>query len=70
MTLLHYVILGSHMELVKYLTKKEMNFGAKTKAWKIPLDLAINEEICSFMKEFEKLTKNGDSEKKIKMIQF
>ena len=60
MTSLHYAVQGSHMELVKYLAKKGANLGAKTKAGKTPLDLATNEEIRSFLEEYEKSAKNGE----------
>jgi len=59
MTSLHYAVQGSHLELVKYLAKKGANLGAQTKAGKTPLDLASNEEIRSFLEEFEKSAKNG-----------
>ncbi|RDX63549.1 hypothetical protein CR513_58009 [Mucuna pruriens] len=66
MTSLHYAAQGSHLELVKYLTKKGANLGAKTKAGKTPLDLATNEEIRSFLEEFEMSAKNGELGKKDK----
>ncbi|KAL5181077.1 putative ankyrin repeat protein [Glycine soja] len=66
MTSLHYAVQGSHMELVKYLAKKGANLGAKTKAGKTPLDLATNEEIRSFLEEYEKSAKNGELGKKDK----
>ncbi|KAL9328427.1 hypothetical protein ACSQ67_003430 [Phaseolus vulgaris] len=64
MTSLHYAVQGSHLELVKYLAKKGANLGAQTKAGKTPLDLASNEEIRSFLEEFEKSAKNGELGKK------
>ncbi|TKY70130.1 26S proteasome non-ATPase regulatory subunit 10 [Spatholobus suberectus] len=66
MTLLHYAVQGSHLELVKYLAKKGANLGAKTKAGKTPLDLATNEEIRSFLEEFERSAKDGEMGKKDK----
>lgn len=60
MTSLHYAVQGSHLELVKYLAKKGANLGAQTKAGKTPLDLASNDEIRSFLEEFEKSAKNGE----------
>ncbi|CAL0311755.1 unnamed protein product [Lupinus luteus] len=60
MTSLHYAAQGSHLELVKYLAKKGASLRAKTKAGKTPLDLATNQEVRSFLEEFEKSAKNGE----------
>ena len=54
MTSLHYAAQGSHLELVKYLAKKGASLSAKTRAGKTPLDLATNEEVRSFLEEFER----------------
>ncbi|KAI4327963.1 hypothetical protein L6164_020366 [Bauhinia variegata] len=66
MTSLHYAAQGSNLELVRYLVKKGASLSAKTKAGKTALDLATNEEIRSFLEEFEKSTKNGESSSKKK----
>ncbi|XP_027361272.1 protein phosphatase 1 regulatory subunit 12C isoform X1 [Abrus precatorius] len=64
MTSLHYAVQGSHLELVKYLAKKGANLSAKTRAGKTPLDLATNDEIRSFLEEFERSAKNGELKNK------
>ncbi|KAJ1396882.1 Ankyrin repeat [Sesbania bispinosa] len=66
MTSLHYAAQGSHLELVKYLAKKGASLTAKTRAGKTPLDLATNEEVHSFLEEFERSAKNGESKDKEK----
>ena len=71
---LHYAVQGSHLELVKYLLRKGASLTAKTKAGKTPLDLARNEEIRSFLEEWEQSSKKpnlngkekaGESETKL-----
>lgn len=54
LTPLHYAVQGSHLELVKYLVRKGASLNAKTKAGKTPLDLAGNEEIRTFLEEWER----------------
>ncbi|XP_061352100.1 uncharacterized protein LOC133297054 isoform X2 [Gastrolobium bilobum] len=66
MTSLHYAAQGSHLELVKYLAKKGASLSVKTRAGKTPLDLATNEEVRSFLEEFERSAKNGGSGNKDK----
>ncbi|KAJ1431153.1 Ankyrin repeat [Sesbania bispinosa] len=66
MTSLHYAAQGSHLELVKYLAKKGASLTAKTRAGKTPLDLATNEEVHSFLEEFERSAKNGELKDKEK----
>lgn len=61
MTPLHYAAQGSHLELVKYLAKKGASRSAKTRAGKTPLDLATNQEVISFLEDFERSAKNGES---------
>ncbi|KAH7856807.1 hypothetical protein Vadar_005769 [Vaccinium darrowii] len=54
MTALHYAVQGSPLELAKYLVKKSASLSVKrlkTKAGKMPLDLASREEICSLLVE-------------------
>lgn len=60
LTPLHYAVQGSHLELVKYLVKKGASLSAKTKAGKTPVDLANNEEILSFLEEYERSSKKRD----------
>jgi len=60
-TPLHFAVQGSHLELVKYLSKKGASLTIKTKAGKTPLDLATNDEVRTFLEEFEKSAKNGES---------
>ncbi|MED6147406.1 hypothetical protein PIB30_043802 [Stylosanthes scabra] len=69
MNSLHYAAQGSHLELVKYLAKKGASLTAKTRAGKTPLDLATNEEVRSFLEEFERSGKNGASSNKDKAEQ-
>lgn len=59
LTPLHYAVQGSHLELVKYLVKKGASLSSKTKAGKTPIDCADNEEIRSYLEEYEILSKNG-----------
>ncbi|GAB2230294.1 hypothetical protein Drorol1_Dr00014555 [Drosera rotundifolia] len=49
MTALHYAAQGSYVDLAKYLVKKGANREAKTKAGKTPIELATNEEMCTFL---------------------
>lgn len=60
LTPLHYAVQGSHLELVKYLVKKGASLSAKTKVGKTPVDLANNEEILSFLEEYERSSKKRD----------
>ncbi|XP_057730483.1 uncharacterized protein LOC130945803 [Arachis stenosperma] len=65
----HYAAQGSHLELVRYLAKKGASLTAKTRAGKTPLDLANNEEVRSFLEEFERSAKNIASSNKDKAEQ-
>ncbi|XLS98171.1 hypothetical protein HN51_040906, partial [Arachis hypogaea] len=69
MNSLHYAAQGSHLELVRYLAKKGASLTAKTRAGKTPLDLANNEEVRSFLEEFERSAKNRASSNKNKAEQ-
>lgn len=52
-TPLHYAVQGSHLDVIKVLLKKGASLCSTTKAGKTSVDLAVNEEICSFLKEYE-----------------
>ncbi|RYR75893.1 uncharacterized protein [Arachis hypogaea] len=69
MNSLHYAAQGSHLELVRYLAKKGASLTAKIRARKTPLDLANNEEVRSFLEEFERSAKNRASSNKNKAEQ-
>lgn len=51
---LHYAAQGAHLDLANYLVKKGANISTKNKAGKTPIDLASNEEVRSFLVEYEK----------------